>query len=141
MHLPKAGKEVGMTVIVESKRLKVTQALRTFIEGQARKITKLGERVSRIRVHLETIGKKSNDPLANSVTYHLEIPGKDIVVRRRAVDMYEAVVDATRSAIRHLRKLKEKRVTTKRHLRKGASGVEVREDSPASGLDDSALVT
>jgi ribosomal subunit interface protein len=103
-----------MTVIVESKQLRITQALRDFIERQSLKISKLGRHVFRIRVHLETIGKKNNDPQANSVTYHVEVPGKDIVVQRRAVDMYEAVVDATKAALRHLRKMKEKRVTVKR---------------------------
>ncbi len=106
-----------MTVIVESKRLKVTQALRSYIEQQATKLSKLGKGVTQIRVHLENIPKKTNDPGANSVTFHISIPGKDVVVRKTAVDMYEAVVDATSVAMRQLRKNYEKRRTLKRNSR------------------------
>lgn len=101
-------------MIVESKKLKVTQALRAFIEAQAEKLLKLEKRVTHIRVYLETIAKKSNDPGANSVTFHVSIPGKDLVVKKTAVDMYEAVVDATSGAMRQLRKHYERRRTLKR---------------------------
>ena len=58
--------------------------------------------------------QKSNDPGANSVTFHVSIPGKDLVVKKTAVDMYEAVVDATSGAMRQLRKHYERRRTLKR---------------------------
>jgi len=106
-----------MTVIVESKRMKVTQALRSFIEKQAQKITKLNKNATKVRVHLETTKRKSNDPLANMVTFLVEIPGKDIVITKHAVNMYDAVVDAAAGAARQLRKKHEKQTTKQRNQR------------------------
>ncbi|NCS97672.1 MAG: ribosome-associated translation inhibitor RaiA [Candidatus Pacebacteria bacterium] len=106
-----------MTVIVESKRMKVTKALRSFIEKQTRKIVKLNKNAKNVRVHLETIEKKSNDPLSNVVTFLVEIPGRNIVIKKHAVNMYDAIVAATESAARQLRKRYEKRKTVQRHRR------------------------
>jgi len=104
-----------MTVIVQAKSLPVTQALRTFVQEQAAKIAKFSGKVSQITVYLEKATlRKSNDPLIASVKYHVKMPGKDIVVRRRAADMYDAIVDATDRVTRQVRKLKERRLTLKR---------------------------
>lgn len=104
-----------MTVIVQAKSLPVTQALRTFVQEQASKITKFSGKVSQITVYLEKASlRKSNDPLIASVKYHVKMPGKDIIVRRRAADMYDAIVDATDRVSRQVRKLKERRLTLKR---------------------------
>ncbi|NCN06848.1 MAG: ribosome-associated translation inhibitor RaiA [Candidatus Pacebacteria bacterium] len=110
-------KGAPMTVIVESKRMKVTKALRSFIEKQTRKIVKLNKNAKNVRVHLETIEKKSNDPLSNVVTFLVEIPGRNIVIKKHAVNMYDAIVAATESAARQLRKRYEKRKTVQRHRR------------------------
>lgn len=100
-----------MTVVVESKRLKVTNSLRDFALAQTDKLLKFGDKsVTKISVFLETVGKKKNDPTANIVTYALVIPGKKIlVVKKKAVDMYEAIVSASHEALRRLRKIREKR--------------------------------
>ncbi len=103
-----------MTVIVESKRMKVTQALRQFVEQHAKKIAKLSKPATMIRVNLETVEKKSNDPLANSVTFRVKTPGKDVVVTKKAVNMYDAIVDASRGAARQLRKYYERQLGSKR---------------------------
>ncbi len=105
----------AMTVIVESKRMKVTKALRDFIEKHTRKIVKLHKKATNVRVHLETVHKKSNDPLSNVVTFLVEIPGKKIVITKRAVNMYDAIVDASQAATRQLRKYCEKRQTLHRN--------------------------
>lgn len=110
-------KGAPMTVIVESKRMKVTKALRSFIEKQTRKIVKLNKNAKNVRVHLDTIEKKSNDPLSNVVTFLVEIPGRNIVIKKHAVNMYDAIVAATESAARQLRKRYEKRKTVQRHRR------------------------
>jgi len=101
-------------VIVESKRLKITEALRAFVEEQADKLLKLGKGVTGVRVHLETIAKKTNDPQANTVTFRVAIPGKDVVVTKTAENMYTAISSAADSAIRQLRKRYEKRRTLRR---------------------------
>ncbi|MFZ1721334.1 MAG: HPF/RaiA family ribosome-associated protein, partial [Microgenomates group bacterium] len=105
------------TVIVESKQLKVTNALRDFAQGQAEKLFKLQKGITKVRIYLETIAKKSNDPMANSVVYRVEVPGKDIVVRKKAVDMYDAIVSATDAAVRKLRKQYEKKIANSRDLK------------------------
>lgn len=103
-----------MTVIVESKKMKVTQAIRLFAQNQAEKIKKLEKGVSQVRIYLESVANKKSDTHSNIVTYHVSIPGKDIVVKKSAVDMYAAIVDATQGAVRKLRKVSEKRMTIKR---------------------------
>jgi len=104
----------AMVVIVTSKTLHVTQALREMAERQAQKLYRLGKRIIRVRVSLEAVTKKKNDTHSTVVQYHVELPGKDVVVRRKARDMYEALVDAASSAARQVRKAKEKQATFKR---------------------------
>ena len=106
-----------MTVIVESKKMKVTQAIRIFAQEQAEKLKKLEKSISQVRIHLESVTKKKSDTHSNIVTYRVLIPGKDIVVKKHAVDMYQAIVDATAGAVRKLRKVSEKRMTAKRKMR------------------------
>jgi len=104
-----------MQVIVESKNLTVTEALRLHILKQAKKIERLKKPISAVRVYLENIAKKSNDPKANGVTIHVEMLGKkDITIQKHAVDMYEAIVQAVEGAASHIRKEAEKQLTKQR---------------------------
>lgn len=103
-----------MTVLVEAKNIEVTSALRMHVEKQAQKLSKLGDRITNVRVFLETVPKKSNDPHSNKVTFHVGVPGRDVVVIKQGVDMYEAVVQAARGAFRKVRKDFEKRQTKSR---------------------------
>jgi ribosomal subunit interface protein len=103
-----------MQVIVESKNLTVTEALRLHILKQAQKIERLKKPVTAVRVYLENIKKKSNDPKANGVTFHVEMAGADVTVHKTAVDMYEAIVQAAEGAVRTVRKAAEKRLTKAR---------------------------
>ena len=99
-----------MKVIIEAKNMTITEALRLHIERQAKKLEKLHKPITAVRVYLETIAKKHNDPLANGVTFRVEIPGKDVTIHKHAVDMYEAVIQAAKGAVRHVRKVAEKRI-------------------------------
>lgn len=103
-----------MQVIVEGKEMQVTPALQQHAEKQSRKVTKLSDKIIGIRLYLETVKKKSNDPMANRVSYTIEIPGKDVVVTAHAPDMYEAITKASDSAARKLRKEHEKQRTKAR---------------------------
>lgn len=116
-----------MTVLVEAKNMEVTEALRTHVTKHAEKLAKLGKRVISVRVFLETVAKKSNDPHANHVTFRVMIPGKDIVVHKQAVDMYQAVIQAARGAIRHVRKVAERRITKTRRVPTQAAAVALAE--------------
>lgn len=93
-----------MQVIVEGKEMQVTPALKEHALRQARKVSKVGDKILLIRVFLETIKKKRNDPTANVVTYTVEMPGANAVVSARAADMYEAITKATDAAARRVRK-------------------------------------
>lgn len=104
-----------MRILVAAKQLEITGALREFIQTQAQKIAKLHKRVTQVRVFIEKVSKKRNDPLANIVTFEIQTPGKNVVVKKHAVDMYQAIVQATESATRQLRKQYEKRMTLKRY--------------------------
>lgn len=97
-----------MQVMVEGKEMVITPALQAHAQKQAKKITKLNKNIVSLRLFLETIKKKSNDPTANQVTYEIGIAGQDVVVKVHAPDMYEAIVKATDAAQRKLRKLAEK---------------------------------
>lgn len=104
-----------MTVLVEAKNMEVTDAMRQHISKQADKLSKIGKKIISVRVFLETVAKKSNDPHGNKVTFRVMVPGKDIVVCKQAVDMYEAVVQAAHASLRHVRKFAERRMTKVRH--------------------------
>lgn len=104
-----------MNVIIESKNLTVTEALHLHILKQAKKLEKLKKPITAVRVYLETIAKKSNDPKANAATFKVEIPGKDVTICKHAVDMYEAIVQAAEGAARHVRKEAEKRIDRQRN--------------------------
>ncbi len=103
-----------MDVLVESKTIPVTDALRALAVKQARRISRLGARVLRIRVIFETIGKKRNDAQATMVQFLVELPGRDVVVRRRARDLYQALIDAAHHTARQVRRAKEKRINLRR---------------------------
>ena len=103
-----------MTVIVQSKTMPVTAALRDFVQRQAIKLTKLSNRISDIHVYIEKIAHKRNDPHASAVKFEVFLPGTRVVVQRRATDMYVAVVDTTRSVMEQLRKWKERRLSGRR---------------------------
>lgn len=103
-----------MQVIIDSKNLTVTEALRLHIVKQAKKLERLNKPITAVRVYLETIAKKRNDPKANGVTFHVELPGKDLTITKHAVDMYEAIVEAAEGAARLVRKAAEKRATKER---------------------------
>lgn len=97
-----------MKVLIEGKEMVITPGIQTHAEKQAQKISKLNKNVLAVRIFLETIKKKTNDPTANQVTYEVDIPGQDVVVKAHAQDMYEAIVKATDAARRKLRKMAEK---------------------------------
>lgn len=105
-----------MNVIVQGKELKITQGLRNFIQQQADKLNRLGQRISNVRVYIEQVARKDSDPQRAEVRYKVELPGKDVVVTSHGHDMYQVIIDATDNVVRHVRKFKEKRLTLHRKL-------------------------
>lgn len=102
-------------VIVQTKSLKVTRALREFIQRQGNKLNKLRDlKISKVTVYLEQDTKKPSDSKKVSVKYNIEIPGKDLWVEINGYDFYDAIVDATNAALRKMRQAKEKKTDYRR---------------------------
>ena len=98
-----------MNVIVHSKTIKLTKAIRVFCQEQCEKLFGKGSHISQVSVFLEDISRKKSSSKRASAKIKISIPGKDVVIRRQAHDLYKAIVDVTRRAQRQLRKSKEKK--------------------------------
>ncbi|MFZ5376280.1 MAG: ribosome hibernation-promoting factor, HPF/YfiA family [Patescibacteria group bacterium] len=105
-----------MDVLVQGKALSVTPSLREYVGRQADKLKRVCKNIIGVRVFLENIERKSSDQHRSVVKYKVELPGKDICVRSQSNDLYKAIVEATESAVRHVRKQFEKRRTLTRNV-------------------------
>ena len=99
----------AINVIVHSKTIKLTGAIREFCQDQVSKLFGKGSRISQITFLLEDISRKKNHKRRATAKVKIAIPGKDVVIKRQAHDLYKAIVDVTSRASRKLRKTKEKR--------------------------------
>ena len=99
-----------MKVIVQAKSLKVTRALREFIERHSQKLEKLGQEITAVRVYLEQKTKKRSKSKNVLVKYKIEVPGQDLWIEVAGYDFYDAIVDAVDAATRKLRRSKEKQL-------------------------------
>jgi ribosomal subunit interface protein len=101
-----------MKVLVEGKELDVSPAIREFIDTQVnRKLDKFSHRIMQIRVYLEQVDRKDNDPHRSMVRYNVDVAGMNpIVISNTDKDMYKAIVGATEDLVRQLRRIKEKRI-------------------------------
>lgn len=101
-----------MNILVQAKNGEATQAVRSFIKHQLAKVEKLGVPIRQIRVFLENVARKDSDPHRASVVVDVEVQGKKTIsVKSYAHDLYQAVVNVSQDALRHVRKQKEKKVT------------------------------
>ena len=103
-----------MKVLVDAKNFVVTKGLRQFVKAQADKLSKVAGKVLDVRVYLESVEKKTNDPKAKKVIYQIKVPGKNLVIRKKGVEMYETITSTTKAALRKLRKQTEKIRTLRR---------------------------
>ena len=106
-----------MNVIVQSKTMVVTEALRSFVVRQARKLDRRRQRISSVIVFLEAVKRKKNDVSATTARFLISVPGKTIVVQERAQDLYLAISQAARGAIRQVGKAKERRANNHKGFR------------------------
>lgn len=99
-----------MKILVQAKNMKVTQAIYNFVDEKvARNISKFGHKVIGVKVYLENVARKKNDPDSATAKVEIEVPGNNIVVKGRSFDPYQAITQAIRSGRRKLRKDKEKK--------------------------------
>jgi len=103
-----------MRILIASKTLEITKAMRDFANEQALKLDKLGQRISKVQVFLERRVAKSKRDRNALVKYVVSLPGKTLVIKCKAADMYDAIIDATNKVMRQTRKFKEKRLTKQR---------------------------
>jgi ribosomal subunit interface protein len=111
-----------MQVLVESKKLTVTAALRAFVQKHAQKLATLGIRVRQVRVFLENVARKTGEAHRSGVTIRVEMPGKDVVVERKDHDLYTAIVAATERVKFQLSKLKLRQLERDRGKSRDTSG-------------------
>lgn len=113
--------EDRVETLIQAKNMKPTQALRAFVQEQTSKLRRLGVPINRVRVFLENIARKGGDPHRASVQMEAVIPRKGVItVKSKTHDLYQGVVEATRSLMRHVRKEKEKRVDLSRQKQRRA---------------------
>lgn len=106
-----------MKIFVYGKDLEITSAIREFANQQIiKKLSKLGSKVQAVRLYLENIGRKDNDPQSATAKCQVEIPGKNLLIRSKAHDLYLAISSVAEGASRRLRKTKEKKVDQKKQL-------------------------
>lgn len=108
-----------MNVIVQSKSMKVTQSIQTLVQKSLVKLLARGYRISQIKVFIENVARKKNDGKACMAKIEVRLPRQVLVVVGYAKTIYQAVLQASRSAIRAVRKAKERRLS----FRKGAAGL------------------
>lgn len=104
-----------MRLNIASRTLPITTALREFAKEQVEKFNKLHQRVSRVQIFLDQQVKGSKRDYNALVKYVVSLPGRTIVIRKTAHDMYQGIATATDRALRHVRKLKEKQIDRNRH--------------------------
>jgi ribosomal subunit interface protein len=99
-----------MNVIVQSKTLVVTEAIRSFVRRQVLRLNRRGQKIGQITVFLENVSKKKNDIQSASAKILIDLPGKNIVVQQKAKDLYMAISEAARSATQQVNRAKQKRL-------------------------------
>jgi len=97
-----------MNIIVQSKTMVITEALRRFVTEHAQKIGERTHKISTITVFLESIKKKKNDGHAQIAKFLVKIPGKNIVVQEKAKDLYFAINRAARVTLYKMDQVKAK---------------------------------
>ena len=103
-----------MTVLVHSKTLTVTDSIRGYANRQIGKLSKYSKKVQGVNVFLDTIRTSRGTNQEASVKVHVVVPGKDVVVKSKASDLYLAISQAMEDAARHLRKRKERLIERRR---------------------------
>lgn len=105
-----------MNVIVQSKTMVVTEALRGAATRLAKKFSRRRQKINTINVFIETVAKKKNDMTSATAKFAVDLPGKNVVVQERAKDAYVALSEAAHAVMRQLGKTKERRITRRYKL-------------------------
>lgn len=115
-----------MNVLVHSKTVPVTEAMRTFIRKQANKLGKFSQPIQSLQVFLENRKNHDGISLESQVNIQLKIPGKDILTSAKAPNLYAAINEAMEDAVRSLRKRKEKFMVRRQLIAQKKRGYKLR---------------
>lgn len=96
-----------MNILVHSKSLKITDAMREYVMKQVSKLGKFSHRVKAVNVFLETVKTKAGIEQEATAKVQVIIPGKDVMTKSKAHDLYLAVSEAMKDASLSLTKRKE----------------------------------
>lgn len=99
-----------MNVIVQSKTIPVTAAIRRVATMQAERLQKHSKKILQICVFLETVKRRKNEVTAAMAKFLIRMPGKEVIVQEHAVDLYQAIHDAANAALREINDFKERRL-------------------------------
>ncbi len=99
-----------MNLIFQSRHVELTPELQEFVTKQLEELERHQYRLDGVTVTTDRIEKKKNDPGANQVTLLADVPGENVVITYRAVDLKTALTGAVERLDRALRKTKEKRL-------------------------------
>lgn len=108
-----------MNVIVQSKTMEVTEAIREFAETHAQKLLEHDPKVAQVTIYLEHNKKKKNDEFGSSAKFLVDEPGKKVLVEEHAKDLYTAIADAARATSLKLSKLKKKNAARSTAAKRG----------------------
>ncbi len=97
-----------MNILVHSKTMQVTDALRAYVTKQVRKLGKFSMKVEAVNVFLETVKTSAGTEQEALAKIRVMIPGKDIMTKSKAHDLYLAVSQAIQDACTSMRRRKEK---------------------------------
>lgn len=109
-----------MNILVHSKTMQVTDALRAFVIKQVKKLGKFSKKVEAVNVFLETVKTKTGVEQQAMAKIHVMVPGKDVVTRSKAHDLYLAVSEAIADAATSMRRRKEKWMDKRERKGRGA---------------------
>ncbi len=101
-----------MKILVQAKNMKITKAIQSFVETKAtRTVAKVGRGVTKVKVYLENVARKKNDPEGAKAKIEIDVPGrKTVLVEGKSFDPYQAISKALKAGEKRLRKIKEKSI-------------------------------
>lgn len=104
-----------MNLLIDSTNFDPSPALNAFIEEKLEGALKLEPRITRI--HCTVSETRVDHAKSFTCTFTIFAPGNDFSVRRTAEDIHEAVLRAVDSTKRKLRKVRTKKITSRRVVR------------------------
>ena len=95
-----------LQVDIQTNGFELTPALEDLVEKTSRKIAQVDDRITLLTASLAI--QKRKDDNGCSVTYKVDRPGKNILVKETGDDLYQVLSQIAQAVVREVRKEKEK---------------------------------